>query len=162
MTIDAINALDRNAFTERLGWIFEHSPWVAERAWSRRPFQSIDELHRAMRDEVEATSPSEQLALLRAHPDLGARAGMSPSSNAEQSGAGLDLLTASEFERLQSLNDAYQRKFGFPFLLAVKGSTKFDILDSLERRLPAAVDTEFAEALRQVYKIARFRLEDLP
>jgi 2-oxo-4-hydroxy-4-carboxy-5-ureidoimidazoline decarboxylase len=158
MTIDEINALDQNAFVEKIGWVFEHSPWVAERAWSRRPFASIGAMHQAMRAEVEAAEHDEQLALLRAHPDLGTRARMSENSTGEQSGAGLDRLTESEFERLRTLNEAYQLKFGFPFLLAVKGSTKFDVLEALERRLKSTADVEFAEALAQVYKIAAFRL----
>jgi 2-oxo-4-hydroxy-4-carboxy-5-ureidoimidazoline decarboxylase len=161
MTIDEINALDRDAFVEKVGWVFEHSPWVAERSWSRRPFPSIVDMHQAMREQVETASRDDQLALLRAHPDLGAKARMSPSSTGEQAGAGLDRLTESEFERLRSLNEAYRLKFGFPFLLAVKGGTKFDILDALERRLHSEVESEFAQALEQVYKIARFRLEDL-
>jgi OHCU decarboxylase len=160
MTIDQIDALDQSAFVQHVGWVFEHSPWVAERSWRRRPFRSIDALHQAMREEVEAASRAEQLTLLRAHPDLGARAKMSQSSTAEQAGAGLDRLTAVEYDRLHQLNEAYQRKFGFPFLVAVKGSTQFDVLNALERRLQADESTEFAEALRQVYRIARFRLED--
>ncbi len=92
-------------------------------------------LHRAMVDQVEhASLPEEQLALLRAHPDLGTRARVSEASSAEQAGAGLDQLTPAEFERLRRLNEAYRDKFGFPFLFAVKGSTKHDILDALERR----------------------------
>jgi 2-oxo-4-hydroxy-4-carboxy-5-ureidoimidazoline decarboxylase len=114
-----------------------------------------------MWEGVEAATREEQLELLRAHPDLGARARMSESSTGEQGGAGLDRLTESEFHRLRALNEAYKLKFGFPFLLAVKGSTKFDIVEALERRLQSDADTEFAEALRQVYRIASFRLEDL-
>jgi 2-oxo-4-hydroxy-4-carboxy-5-ureidoimidazoline decarboxylase len=160
MTIDQINVLDRGAFVEQLGWVFEDSPWVAERSWKRRPFASIMELHSAMRDAVETASREDQMALLLAHPDLGARARMSLSSSGEQGGAGLDRLTESEFDRLRALNEAYKLKFGFPFLLAVKGSTKFDIVEALERRLQSDAETEFAEALRQVYRIAGFRLED--
>jgi 2-oxo-4-hydroxy-4-carboxy-5-ureidoimidazoline decarboxylase len=161
MTIEQINMLDRGAFVEQLGWVFEDSPWVAERSWERRPFASVTELHNAMREAVEAASREEQLALLRAHPDLGARARMSLSSAGEQGGAGLDRLTESEFDRLRTLNEAYKLKFGFPFLLAVKGSTKFDIVEALERRLQSDAYIEFVEALRQVYRIAGFRLEDL-
>ena len=100
------------------------------------------------------------MALLRAHPDLGTRARISAASTAEQSGAGLDRLTPDEFERLQRLNSAYRDKFGFPFLFAVKGSTKYDILQALERRIQASPDAERQEALRQVYRIAEFRLRD--
>jgi 2-oxo-4-hydroxy-4-carboxy-5-ureidoimidazoline decarboxylase len=109
---------------------------------------------------VAAADPAEQLALLRAHPDLGARARMSDASLGEQSGAGLDSLAPAEFARLQQLNAAYRARFGFPFLFAVKGSTTHDVLDALAARLSATPDAEFAEALRQVFRIAQFRLQD--
>ncbi len=109
---------------ETLGWVFEDSPWVAERAWAQRPFASREELHAAMTAEVECATHDEQLALLRAHPDLGARASMSAASAGEQAGAGLDRLTPEEFETLQQFNAAYREKFGFPFLYAVKGSSQ--------------------------------------
>jgi len=102
----------------------------------------------------------EVLALLRAHPDLGTRARVSKASTAEQSGAGLDQLTPEEFERLRGLNETYRDKFEFPFLFAVKGSTKHDILDSLGQRVQSSREQEYRVALEQVYRIARFRLED--
>ena len=160
MTIDQISALDRDGFVAAIGWVFEHSPWVAERAWARRPFATIEALHEAMMREVTGATRAEQLALVRAHPDLGTRARMSESSASEQSGAGLDRLSPAAFERLQRLNTAYREKFGFPFLFAVRGSTADQILAALEARLPSAPDVEFAEALRHVSRIARFRLED--
>ena len=160
MTLDELNALDRGAFVTAVGWVFEHSPWVAQRAWNLRPFATVDALHQAMVDQVEAAAPAEQLALLRAHPDLGSRAKISDASTAEQAGAGLDSLTPGEFERLHRLNGQYRAKFGFPFLLAVKGCTKHEILRALSERLESAVDAEYREALREVYRIARFRLED--
>ncbi len=160
LTIQAINTLTREQFVEQLGWIFEHSPWVAERAWKKRPFADLEALHAEMEAEVEHASQEEQLALLRAHPDLGAKARMSTASVSEQSGAGLDRLTAEEYERLQKLNTAYRDKFGFPFLYAVKGSTKYDILRALEQRLQETPDQEFRQALTQVYRIALFRLQD--
>jgi 2-oxo-4-hydroxy-4-carboxy-5-ureidoimidazoline decarboxylase len=161
MTIDELNACDNTAFVSALGWIFEESPWVAERAWDRRPFDSFDALHAAMTQVVAEATEAEQLALLRAHPDLGTRARISEASTGEQRGAGLDRLTAGEFARLRRLNDEYLGRFGFPFLFAVKGSTKHDVLAALEARVTRSRDEEFAEALQQVYKIARFRLEDL-
>ena len=159
MTLDQLNASDRDEFAAALGSIFEDSPWAARRAWRHRPFMSLEALHRAMVTEVSASSRDEQLALLRAHPDLGTRARMTPASTGEQAGAGLDRLTSDEFDRLQQLNGAYREKFGFPFLFAVKGSTKHDVLAALEARFPAAPDAEFDEALRQVYRIAWFRLQ---
>jgi 2-oxo-4-hydroxy-4-carboxy-5-ureidoimidazoline decarboxylase len=155
-----LNASDRDAFVAALGWIFEDSPWVAERAWARRPFATVDALHAAMTQVVAEASEAEQLALLRAHPDLGTRARISDASTGEQRGAGLDRLTADEFARLQRVNGEYRERFGFPFLFAVKGSTKHDVLAALESRVTRPRDEEFAEALQQVYKIARFRLEE--
>jgi 2-oxo-4-hydroxy-4-carboxy-5-ureidoimidazoline decarboxylase len=160
MTLAELNAMDHAAFVDALGWIFEHSPWVADRVWTHRPFASHATLHQAMVHEVEAATPQEQTALLRAHPDLGTRARISQASAGEQAGAGLDRLTPEEFERLNRLNAAYRDKFGFPFLYAVKGSTKYDILQALERRLGNPPEQEYQEALRQVYRIAEFRLSD--
>ncbi|HEV2444330.1 MAG TPA: 2-oxo-4-hydroxy-4-carboxy-5-ureidoimidazoline decarboxylase, partial [Candidatus Sulfopaludibacter sp.] len=121
---------------------------------------SVATLHAAMIAEVEAASAGEQLALLRAHPDLGARARLSDASAGEQAGAGLDRLTPAELTRLRSLNAAYRQKFGFPFLYAVRGATKYDILQAIETRLAESPGREFLEALRQVYRIAGFRLQD--
>ena len=160
MTLAELNDAVRQQFVASLGWIFEDSPWVAERAWAQRPFASVEALHAAMVAEVLAADPSEQRALLRAHPDLGTRARMSDASQGEQAGAGLDRLTAEEFDQLQRLNAAYRARFGFPFLFAVRGSTKYDVLQALAARLSAAPDAELAEALQQMFRIAQFRLHD--
>jgi 2-oxo-4-hydroxy-4-carboxy-5-ureidoimidazoline decarboxylase len=159
VTIDQLNTLDQEAFVHEIGWVFEHSPWVAQRAWPCRPFTSVVDLHGKMTAEVDQASHDERLALLRAHPDLGSRAAMSASSTNEQAAAGLDHLNLEEFQRLHRLNKAYTEKFAFPFLFAVKGSNKLQILEALERRLQSTRDEELQEALRQVYRIARFRLE---
>jgi 2-oxo-4-hydroxy-4-carboxy-5-ureidoimidazoline decarboxylase len=159
LTVAELNACDRARSTAALGWIFEDSPWVAARAWERRPFSGVEELHAAMIAVVQAAPCAEQLALLRAHPDLGTRARMSDVSAGEQAGAGLDQLAPADFERLQRLNKAYREKFGYPFLFAVKGSTTQQILAALETRVSRSAEEEFAEALRQVGRIARFRLD---
>jgi 2-oxo-4-hydroxy-4-carboxy-5-ureidoimidazoline decarboxylase len=161
MTIAEINSCDDHRFVETLGWIFESSPWVAERARIHRPFVGVDELHAIMAAEVLAATRAEQLALLNAHPDLGTRARMSDASVGEQAGAGLDRLTPDQFDRLQRLTSAYRAKFGFPFLLAVKGRSADDILDSLEQRLAQSPADEWTEALAQVSRIAGWRLHDL-
>ena len=160
MTTADLNSLEQVDFVAAIGWVFEHSPWVAERAWDARPFANVEDLHRAMVAQVEQALPDEQLGLLRAHPDLGTRARVSEASSAEQAGAGLDQLTQAEFERLRALNETYRDKFGFPFLFAVKGSTKHEILNALERRVRSPREEEYRVALDQVYRIARFRLED--
>jgi 2-oxo-4-hydroxy-4-carboxy-5-ureidoimidazoline decarboxylase len=161
MTLADLNAATRSEFVAALGGVIEDSPWVPERAWTARPFVSIDALHAAMVEALSTAGADAQLAVLRAHPDLGTRARMSDASAGEQAGAGLDRLAPDEFERLQRLNQEYREKFRFPFLFAVRGATTHDILAALERRLPAGRNDEFAEALRQVERIARFRLEHL-
>ena len=160
MTLAEINSLSPQQFTAALGWVFEHSPWVAERAASARPFATSDQLRAAMISEIARASRAEQLALLRAHPDLGTRAQLSEASGAEQAGAGLSRLTRDEFDRFNALNEAYKAKFGFPFLFAVKGSDKHQILAALEQRLQSSREEEYAEALQQVYRIGAFRLGD--
>ncbi|MEI9815038.1 MAG: 2-oxo-4-hydroxy-4-carboxy-5-ureidoimidazoline decarboxylase [Acidobacteriota bacterium] len=160
MTLADVNEMTQDTFVEKLGWIFEHSPWVAERAWSARPFESIGALHQAMTDQVTLAKLDERLALLRAHPDLGTRARISSASTQEQAGVGLDQLTPEEFDRLKRLNTTYREKFGFPFLFAVKGSNKHAILAALECRVVSDPEPELTEALRQVFRIAEFRLND--
>jgi 2-oxo-4-hydroxy-4-carboxy-5-ureidoimidazoline decarboxylase len=161
MTLDGLNVLDLPAFRDAVGWVFEHSPWVAECAWQNRPFATLAALHEAMVDAVAEAAPAEQLSLIRAHPDLGTRARMSAASEGEQAGAGLDRLTPSEFDRLLRLNAAYREKFGFPFIYAVRGAGKDSILAALETRLAAEPGAERAAALGQIYRIAQFRLESL-
>jgi 2-oxo-4-hydroxy-4-carboxy-5-ureidoimidazoline decarboxylase len=159
ITIEELNSLPRDRFVATIGWVFEHSPWVAERAWERKPFPDIEHLHAAMTGAVEQATHDQQLALLRAHPDLGTRARMSAASEDEQSGAGLDRLAPEEYRRLLERSSAYREKFGFPFLYAVKGANKYDILQALDQRLGAAPSEEFRQALSQVYRIALFRLQ---
>src|SRR5438128_773089 len=137
-----LNSFDQVRFVEAVGWVLEHSSWIAERAWLARPFADFESLLTAMKAVLETARPEEQLSLLRAHPDLGTRARISVASTNEQSAAGLDQLNPEEFERLQRLNSAYRSRFGFPFLFAVKGSTKYDVLDALDRRLNASLEEE--------------------
>jgi len=158
--LSELNSLDRPGFVEAIGWVFEASPWVAERAWANRPFSCVESLLSTMIAEVDAASEEEQLRLFRAHPDLGTRVLVGSASAVEQAGAGLDSLTEEEFHRIRALNSGYREKFGFPFLFAVKGSTKTDILRNLEQRIDKTPEAEFREALAQVYRIAEFRLRD--
>lgn len=153
--------MDKNSFTETLGWIFEHSPWVAERTWSKKPFASISDLHQVMKHIVNESTTEEKLALVRAHPVLATRQRMAEASVEEQSGAGLNQLSKEEFEDFQQLNQAYFDKFQFPFIMAVKGQNKDTIRAAMRERLQLSPEKELEEALQQIYKIARFRLEDL-
>ncbi len=165
MNLQDLDALDCASFTHALGAIFEHSPWIAERAWDGRPFADADHLMAAMLAVVEVASDDEKIALIRAHPDLAgkaARAGaLTEHSTAEQAGAGLDRLSDEEFRRFHRLNDAYKSRFGFPFVIAVHGHTRETILAAFETRLKNDQSAEMAEALRNIGQIARFRLKDL-
>ncbi len=165
MILDDINAMEQRDFTRALGDIFEHSPWVAERAWQARPFANLDSLCAAMAAVVEAADGDAKLTLLRAHPDLAGKAarrgGLSEASTREQAGAGLDRLSDAEYARFHILNDAYQRRFAFPFIVAVRDHTKASILEAFETRLDNGHDDEVAEALGNVARIAKYRLEEL-
>jgi 2-oxo-4-hydroxy-4-carboxy-5-ureidoimidazoline decarboxylase len=156
MNIEEINTLPHAAFIDALGWIFERSPWVAERAWWRRPFKSLEALHTAMMDEVERATLEEQLELLRAHPEVGSRANLSTASAAEQTAAGLD--GQAPDAQLRQLNAQYRERFGHPFLFAVKGASRNEIVQALQERLNASPEEEFREGLRQVRRIAWFRI----
>src|SRR5262249_31051252 len=159
-TLQAVNGMDAADFVETLGWVFEGSPWVAERVVVARPFASVEALHGAMVGAVERASRDEQLALIRAHPDLATRVRLSASSTAEQAGAGLDRLSGEEYARFQELNGRYRERFNFPFVIAVRHHTKSSILEAFERRLANPVDVEIATALREIAEIARFRLQE--
>jgi 2-oxo-4-hydroxy-4-carboxy-5-ureidoimidazoline decarboxylase len=165
MTLAELNALDRDAFVATLRGIFEHSPWVAERAFAARPFASVGALHAAMVAAVDATGEAQQLALIRAHPELAGRAmirnELTADSTREQAGAGLTACSPAEYARLLDLNARYNAKFGFPFILAVKGYDRAGILGEFARRVERERPTEFAEALAQIARITRFRLDAL-
>lgn len=161
LSIAALNALDRDAFVARFGAVYEHSPWVAEQAWASRPFADREALAQAMQQAVLRAAPERQLELLRAHPKLGTRLALSGFSRKEQSGAGIAAASAAERAELERLNAGYERRFGFPFILAVKNATLPEILESCRRRAGAAPEDEFDESLRQVFRIAGFRLADL-
>jgi 2-oxo-4-hydroxy-4-carboxy-5-ureidoimidazoline decarboxylase len=163
--LDEANRLEHAAFTDAFGAIFEHSPWVAERAWAARPFDSLESLHAAMCAQVAASDEATRLALLRAHPRLAdkaaLRAGLSADSQDEQRSAGLDQCSPEELAQLGRLNDAYDARFGFPFIIAVRGLGRREIIAALEQRLGRSREEEFAEALRQVEAIAKLRLSAL-
>ncbi|MFP7299257.1 2-oxo-4-hydroxy-4-carboxy-5-ureidoimidazoline decarboxylase [Neobacillus niacini] len=156
-----LNQMSREEFVEKAGWVFEQSPWVASRAWECRPFTSHEHLLQTMIECVQNAEESRQLALLRAHPDLGTRLQMSEISQKEQAGAGLDQLTKEEFEDFVFLNQHYVKKFNFPFIMAVKGQTKASILAAMKQRIHHSYKDEYNTALHEVYKIAGFRLNEI-
>ncbi|MBU1282193.1 MAG: 2-oxo-4-hydroxy-4-carboxy-5-ureidoimidazoline decarboxylase [Gammaproteobacteria bacterium] len=165
--------LSREDFVKVFADIYEHSPWVAEKAFdlgqdAGSPDASIDEidgLHQRMADLLLSASHAAQLALINAHPDLAGKAAvrgeLTASSTSEQAGAGIHACTAEEFARFTELNDAYKAKFGFPFIMAVKGSNRHQILAAFEERIHNSPEQEFACALAEINKIALFRLQQL-
>jgi OHCU decarboxylase len=162
---DELQRLERDRFVELFGSVFEHAPWVAEQAYAAGPFDGGEALHQAMVEAVRRAPRARQLELIRGHPDLAGRAAvrraLTDASSAEQASAGLDQCTPAEFARFRELNERYRAKYGFPFILAIRGRTRGEILADFERRLDNSADAEFAEALAQIARIARFRLDDL-
>jgi 2-oxo-4-hydroxy-4-carboxy-5-ureidoimidazoline decarboxylase len=159
-SIADVNAMTDEAFVAAFGDVAEHSPWFAAQAGARRPFKDREDMVNAFALALRDAGQTAQLDLLRAHPDLATRARLAPVSAREQKGAGLDTLTASEFQRFTELNACYKKKFGFPFIFAVKGATKSQIIESFEARINNGKADEFDMALTQVMRIFRFRIED--
>lgn len=164
LTLAAVNRMDEDAFVASFGDIAEHSPWVAKVAERARPYLDRTAMVAAFVEAVGEAEQEAQLALLREHPDLAGRAAiageLAPESRNEQTGAGLDRMTAEEYDRFSRLNATYRDRHGIPFILAVKGATKDQVLAAFEARLDNPADIEFATALTQVQRIIRFRLED--
>ena len=157
-------AMTRPEFVARFGSIYETSPWVAEAVYDARlrpAHDGVAALHAAMMEVVIEAGRERQLELLRAHPDLAGRLAMSKTSEAEQSRAGLDACTHDELLRFRRLNAEYRQKFGFPFIMAVRGKSRGEILEAFERRIGNDAETEFRTALQEVHKIALLRLGDL-
>jgi OHCU decarboxylase len=164
--LEHLNRLDLPAWLARFGAIFEHSPWVAEGAWRRKeksgPFASADELHRAMMRTVREASPEQQLALVRAHPELAGGEGLTVDSTSEQGRLGFDRLSKAELERMNDLNRRYRDKFGFPCIVALRlHANRASVMDEMARRLGNNAGTELAGALEQIGHITRGRLDKL-
>jgi 2-oxo-4-hydroxy-4-carboxy-5-ureidoimidazoline decarboxylase len=163
VTLAELNRLPRPAFERELGGIFEHSPWVASRAYAARPFASVGALHAAMTSTVRSATREEQLALVRAHPELAgaeAKAGtLTAHSTGEQARLGLNALSGEEFARIGELNRSYRSKFGFPCIVALPlHASRTSVLAEMERRLGNSAEDELRNALEQIGHIARRRL----
>lgn len=163
-SVAALNALDAPTFIAVLGDIYEHSPWVAERASRLRPFADFVQLADVLHGIVLAADRSEQMTLIRAHPELAGklaiRGELTQASSAEQSAAGLNQCSAHEFAELNELNQAYQQRFGFPFIIAVRGLDRPTIIAAMQQRLRHTEAEEVATALAEIRRIAGFRLQD--
>lgn len=159
--------MDKAAFMEKFGAVFEHSPWVANTVYDTHggAVNDAKSLFAHFESAFLASDPSRQLATLRAHPQLACALAapneLTCDSTAEQSGAGLDQCSKAELLEFRSLNTAYSEKFGFPFIIAVKGRSRQEILESFRKRLNNDLQTEYQAALRQTCQIARFRIMDI-
>ena len=158
--------MDENSFVETYGGVYEHSPWVAQQAFGAG-IESLEPewLATAFARQVDAADVDRKLALIRAHPDLAGRAAvrgeLTAASSAEQAGAGIDQCSTEEFARFEAFNREYRARFGFPFIMAVKGSNRHAILDAFAARVGNDYATEFAMAIAEIHKIARFRLDEI-
>ena len=165
MVLSELNSADRATFVAALGQLFEHSPWVAEETWSRRPFRDAAHLHAELCRTMQSAPAERQLALIRAHPDLAGRLArqkkLTAESTREQASAGLTELTDAELAEFTRLNDTYKARFGFPFIICARLNAKAAILAAMQSRLPNPPAIEHAAALAEIEKIAWLRLTDL-
>ena len=158
MALEEVNALGREEFVARFGGVFERSPWIAERAWYKRPFRSIDELHRAMLDAV--ASHEEKLELARAHPELAGREALTVASGSEQARLGFNALSRNDLGEMNRLNRRYRDRFGFPCIVALRlHADRQSVVTEIKRRLTNDADSELRNALEQIGHITRARLE---
>jgi 2-oxo-4-hydroxy-4-carboxy-5-ureidoimidazoline decarboxylase len=163
-TLAELNTADQEQFAAICGSLFEHSPWIAERTWTQRPFENLTSLHQALVSTVTKATRDEQLALIRAHPDLVGRAALARQltreSRGEQASAGLGEVTNEELAAFARYNAAYREKFGFPFVICARHNKKDAILAAFPTRLANGRDTEISRALDEIAKIAWLRLVD--
>jgi len=162
------STMERAEFVSHFGDVYEHSPWVAESVYDQGMSDDDDviaNLHQRMASTLLDATKQQQLDLINAHPDLAGRAAingeLTAASTAEQAGAGIDQCSAEEFEKFTTYNNSYKSRFNFPFIMAVKGANRYQILESFEKRLGNDSETEFATAIQEINKIALFRLRDM-
>jgi 2-oxo-4-hydroxy-4-carboxy-5-ureidoimidazoline decarboxylase len=164
-SLAALNELDEKKFVQIVGPVFEHSPWIVEETWTKKPFANFENLQLALCETVKNSGVEKQLALIRAHPDLVGRAALAgtltSASTNEQAGAGLNKLSPEEILLFQKNNTTYREKFGFPFVICARLNKKEAILAGFERRLKNSREQEIKTALEEIFKIAELRLRDL-
>ena len=156
-----LNNLNRDEFISLFGVIFEKTQWIAEKLFELKPFKDKDDLINKMIQIYESSSINETLNILKTHPKLAVEKNLTEHSNQEQSHANLKSCTKEEFDEFTKLNNEYEKKFGFPFIIAVKGKDKIEILNNFRQRINNDVEFEFKESKKQVRKIALFRLDEL-
>jgi OHCU decarboxylase len=159
VALEELNSLAKREFVARLGGVFEHSPWIAERAWHQRPFDSVEALHQAMMEILSKENQQTQLALVRAHPELAGGEALTVDSSSEQARLGFNALSKAELEEMNRLNRSYRGKFGFPCIVALRlHADRASVMAQMKRRLANDAAAELAAALEQIGHITRGRL----
>ena len=160
-SIDKVNKLSKSDFISIFGNVFEKTEWIAQKSYDLKPYKNFEELFSKMMEIFENTNKENHIKILNAHPDLAVEKKLTEDSKNEQKNASLNQCNDEEFIEFKKLNEEYKKKFGFPFIIAVKGKNKEEILNSFRQRITNNINLEFAEAKKQVKKIANFRLNEI-
>ena len=160
-SIDKLNRLNKSEFISIFGNVFEKTQWIAEKAFNLIPYNNFDEFTLKMIEIYSKTESKNHLIILNSHPELVVEKKLTLESKQEQSGANLNQCSDKEFNEFKKLNINYKNKFGFPFIIAVKGKNRIEILESFRKRINNTIETEFEEAKEQVKKIALLRIKDI-
>ena len=160
-SINKVNNLRKSDFISIFGNVFEKTQWIAEKAYNSKPYKNLEELFSKMMEIFENSKKEKHLEILNAHPDLAVEKKLTEDSKNEQKNASLNQCTNEEFVEFRKLNNEYKKKFEFPFIIAVKGKNKEEILNNFRQRLTNNINLEFEEAKKQVKKIASFRLSEI-
>ena len=160
-SIDTFNKLNKSEFLSIFGNVFEKTEWIAEKCYNSKPFNNVQELVNKMMETFENSIKEKHLEILNSHPDLAVKKKLTKESENEQANANLNQCTNDEYEEFNRLNEKYKKKFGFPFIIAVKGKNKNEILKIFRQRITNNINLEFEEAKKQVKKIATFRLSEI-
>ena len=160
-SIDKVNKLSKSDFISIFGNVFEKTEWIAQKSYDLKPYKNFEELFSKMMEVFENTEKEKHLEILNAHPNLAVEKKLTRDSKNEQKNASLNQCNDAEFIEFKKLNEEYRKKFGFPFIIAVKGKNKEEILNSFRQRITNNINLEFEEAKRQVKKIANFRLSEI-
>ena len=160
-SIDSFNKLNKSEFLSIFGNVFEKTEWIAEKCYDSKPYNNVQELVNKMMEIFDNSIKEIHLEILNCHPDLAVKKKLTKDSENEQANANLNQCTNEEFEEFNKLNEKYKKKFGFPFIIAVKGKNKKEILNSFRQRITNNINLEFEEAKKQVKKIASFRLNEI-
>ena len=160
-SIDKVNKLSKSDFISIFGNVFEKTEWIAQKSYDLKPYKNFEELFSKMMEVFENIEKEKHLEILNTHPNLAVEKKLTRDSKNEQKNASLNQCTEKEFLEFKKLNEEYKKKFGFPFIIAVKGKNKEEILNSFRQRITNNINLEFEEAKKQVKKIASFRLSEI-